>query len=82
MPVDIPKIIQEFSGQFKSEKMILRIYQQWSVRTYISYDAVRYFESYNRKKKKIAIQFRYLLYHQNIIAINHFKNQAIFLVTA
>jgi hypothetical protein len=32
MPVDIPKIIQEFSGQFKSEKMILRIYQQWSVR--------------------------------------------------
>jgi anthranilate synthase component 1 len=45
---------------------------------YTSYDAVRYFEKIeiNRKENKLAIPELFYAIYQNVIAINHFKNEA------
>lgn len=45
---------------------------------YMSYDAVRYFESIYISKKEGSLQIPDIYYavYQNIIAINHFKNEA------
>lgn len=45
---------------------------------YIGYDAVRYFEDINITKKGDALDIPDIFYtvYQNIIAINHFKNEA------
>ena len=45
---------------------------------YISYDAVRYFESVDIEKKRNSIDIPDIYYavYQNVIAINHFKNEA------
>ncbi|WP_340202845.1 anthranilate synthase component I family protein [Ascidiimonas sp. W6] len=45
---------------------------------YISYDAVRYFEQVNIEKRQGALDIPDIYYavYQNIIAINHFKNEA------
>lgn len=45
---------------------------------YIAYDAVRYFEDIKISKKKDALNIPDIYYavYQNIIAINHFKNEA------
>jgi anthranilate synthase component 1 len=40
---NIPEVIQEFSGQFKSEKNDFKFINN-GLFGYISYDAVRYFE--------------------------------------
>ncbi len=74
---DIPQVIQEFSGQFKSEKNNFKFINN-GLFGYISYDAVRYFEKVTIAKKdnSISIPDVYYAVYQNIIAINHFKNQA------
>ncbi|GAA3557406.1 anthranilate synthase component I family protein [Snuella lapsa] len=45
---------------------------------YIAYDAVRYFEDIEISKKKNSVEIPDIYYavYQNIIAINHFKNEA------
>jgi anthranilate synthase component 1 len=45
---------------------------------YTSYDAVRYFEKIeiNPKENKLAIPELFYAIYQNVIAINHFKNEA------
>ncbi|MBJ6368093.1 anthranilate synthase component I family protein [Snuella sedimenti] len=45
---------------------------------YIAYDAVRYFEdiAISKKKNSVEIPDIYYAVYQNIIAINHFKNEA------
>jgi len=45
---------------------------------YTSYDAVRYFEDINIEKKEDSLNIPDIYYavYQNIIAINHFKNEA------
>ena len=47
---DIPAVIQEFSGQFASEKNDFKFINN-GLFGYISYDAVRYFEKVNIAKK-------------------------------
>ena len=45
---------------------------------YIAYDAVRYFEDIEISKKEHSVNIPDIYYavYQNIIAINHFKNEA------
>ena len=74
---NIPAVIQEFSGQFASEKNDFKFINN-GLFGYISYDAVRYFEKVNIAKKENSntIPDVYYAVYQNIIAINHFKNEA------
>ncbi len=74
---DIPAVIQEFSGQFESEKNDFKFINN-GLFGYISYDAVRYFEKVNIAKKENSNTIPDVFYavYQNIIAINHFKNEA------
>ena len=74
---NIPQVIQEFSSQFKSEKNDFKFINN-GLFGYISYDAVRYFEKVSIAKKDTATLIPDVFYavYQNIIAINHFKNEA------
>ncbi|WP_278035332.1 anthranilate synthase component I family protein [Flavobacterium nitratireducens] len=74
---DIPEVIQQFSGKFESEKTNFKFINN-GLFGYISYDAVRYFEkiSIAKKENSNAIPDVYYAVYQNIIAINHFKNEA------
>jgi len=74
---NIPEVIQHFSGQFKSEKNNFKFINN-GLFGYISYDAVRYFEKVTIAKKENSnpIPDVYYAVYQNIIAINHFKNEA------
>lgn len=74
---NIPKIIEEFSSQFQSENNDFKFINN-GLFGYISYDAVRYFEKIeiNKKDNDLQIPDLYYAIYQNIIAINHFKNEA------
>ena len=81
IPIDsntnIPQVIQEFSHQFKTDKTDFKFINN-GLFGYISYDAVRYFEKVTIAKKENSntIPDVYYAVYQNIIAINHFKNEA------
>ncbi|MSP84745.1 MAG: anthranilate synthase component I family protein [Flavobacteriaceae bacterium] len=74
---NIPKIIEEFASQFQSENIDFKFINN-GLFGYISYDAVRYFENIEINKKDTDLQIPDIYYaiYQNIIAINHFKNEA------
>lgn len=74
---NIPKIIQEFASQFQSENNDFKFINN-GLFGYMSYDAVRYFEKTTIDKKEGDLQIPDIYYavYQNIIAINHFKNEA------
>ncbi len=74
---NIPTIIQEFASQFKSESNDFKFINN-GLFGYISYDAVQYFDTITIDKKGSNVQIPDLYYavYQNIIAINHFKNEA------
>lgn len=74
---NIPQLIQEFASQFTSEKNNFKFINN-GLFGYIAYDAVRYFEKINIRKKSTGLQIPDIYYavYQNIIAINHFKNEA------
>lgn len=74
---NIPKIIEEFASQFQSENNDFKFINN-GLFGYISYDAVRYFENIeiNKKDSDLQIPDIYYAIYQNIIAINHFKNEA------
>jgi len=69
--------IQAFSASFESAATDFKFINS-GLFGYISYDAVRYFEKIKISKKEHSIEIPDVLYHvyQNIIAINHFKNEA------
>ncbi len=73
----VPEIIQQFSQQFETEDSDFKFIYN-GIFGYIAYDAVRYFEnvSITRKEKDLKIPDIYYAVYQNIIAINHFKNEA------
>lgn len=73
----IPEIIQNFSSQFQSKKNDFKFINN-GLFGYIAYDAVRYFEkvSIAKKENSNSIPDVYYAVYQNIIAINHFKNEA------
>ncbi|WP_276392874.1 anthranilate synthase component I family protein [Eudoraea chungangensis] len=73
----VVKELHDFSLLFKSTANEFKFINN-GLFGYLSYDAVRYFEDIEitPKKEKIAIPDIYYAVYQNIIAINHFKNEA------
>lgn len=74
---NIPLTIEEFGKQFSSEDLDFKFINN-GLFGYIAYDAVRYFEDVEItvKPNKLAIPDIYYAVYQNIIAINHFNNEA------
>ncbi|NHF60735.1 anthranilate synthase component I family protein [Flavobacteriaceae bacterium TP-CH-4] len=74
---DVVEIIHDFSKKFKAGENSFKFIDN-GLFGYMAYDAVRYFEAVeiNKKKGSVAIPDIYYAVYQNIIAINHFKNEA------
>ncbi|WP_291129531.1 anthranilate synthase component I family protein [Flavobacterium sp. UBA7682] len=74
---NLPKVIEDFASQFQPEKNNFKFINN-GLFGYISYDAVQYFEKIEITKKAHDLSIPELFYavYQNIIAINHFKNEA------
>ena len=74
---NLPKVIEDFASQFQPEKNSFKFINN-GLFGYISYDAVQYFEKIEITKKAhdLSIPELYYAVYQNIIAINHFKNEA------
>ncbi|MDT0648776.1 anthranilate synthase component I family protein [Autumnicola edwardsiae] len=75
--VNVPEKIQQFSQQFKAENSGFKFINN-GLFGYIAYDGVRYFEDLEITKKKgdLGLPDMYYAVYQNIIAINHFNNEA------
>lgn len=74
---DVVGIIHNFSRKFKAENNDFKFINN-GLFGYMAYDAVRYYEDVQLQKKEgtISIPDIYYAVYQNIIAINHFKNEA------
>lgn len=74
---DVVETIHDFSQKFKTESNGFKFINN-GLFGYMSYDAVRYFEDISITKKDGALDIPDIYYavYQNIIAINHFKNEA------
>lgn len=75
--VNVANEIQQFAAQFQSDDENFKFITN-GLFGYLNYDAVRYFEKTAISKKENAKQTPDIYYavYQNIIAINHFKNEA------
>jgi anthranilate synthase component 1 len=75
--VHIPSEIENFAKQFKTEETNYKFIHN-GLFGYTGYDSVKYFESIQLKEKdnKLEIPDFYYAVYQNIIAINHFNNEA------
>ena len=75
--VNVPKVIEDFASRFKPEKNNFKFINT-GLFGYINYDSVQYFEKISIQKRAddLAIPDLYYAVYQNIIAINHFKNEA------
>lgn len=75
--VSVPAVIQKFSESFTAQKSDLKFINN-GLFGYTGYDAVRYFEDVEIDKSKsvLGIPDMYYAVYQNIIAINHFNNEA------
>ncbi len=75
--IDVVAAIDAFSRNFIGESNDFKFINN-GLFGYMAYDAVRYFEdiSISKKKNSMAIPDVYYAVYQNIIAINHFKNEA------
>ncbi|MEZ4811767.1 MAG: anthranilate synthase component I family protein [Allomuricauda sp.] len=74
---DVTEVIHDFGQQFAvTQNGFKFIYN--GLFGYMAYDAVRYFEDVEISKKEdsVSIPDIYYAVYQNIIAINHFKNEA------
>jgi len=76
-PHEIPERIHAFSQKFETENQKFKFINN-GLFGYIGYDAVKYFEDIEIEKKEgdLDIPDIYYAVYQNIIAINHFKNEA------
>ena len=74
---DVVQIIHDFSQKFKVADNNFKFINN-GLFGYMAYDAVRYFEDVKISKKEGALDIPDIYYavYQNIIAINHFKNEA------
>ncbi|TLP81038.1 anthranilate synthase component I family protein [Maribacter sp. ACAM166] len=74
---NVVEIIDAFSKAFKADSNDFKFINN-GLFGYMAYDAVRYFEDVNLTVKKDSIHIPDIYYavYQNIIAINHFKNEA------
>ncbi len=75
--IDVPNQIHQFSQKFEADSQDFKFIHN-GLFGYINYDAVRYFEDVTISKKEddLDIPDIYYAVYQNIIAINHFKNEA------
>jgi len=75
--VDVVTEIQDFVQSFKTDKPDLKFINN-GLFGYTAYDAIQYFEDLTIAKKAddLAIPDLYYAVYQNIIVINHFKNEA------
>ncbi len=74
---DVTAIIHGFSQRFSVENHNFKFITN-GLFGYMAYDAVRYFESVEISEKSNSVKIPDIFYavYQNIIAINHFKNEA------
>ncbi|WP_461532352.1 anthranilate synthase component I family protein [Sinomicrobium sp.] len=74
---DVPQAIHRFASAFKTEDNGFKFINK-GLFGYIAYDGVRYFEDITISKKEDTLDIPDIHYavYQNIIAINHFKNEA------
>lgn len=74
----VPQVIHKFSKRFKVQTEENFKFINNGIFGYLAYDAVRYFEDIEITKKEghLCIPDIYYAVYQNIIAINHFKNEA------
>lgn len=81
-PIDkktnVVEVLQDFSASFSAEKENTLKFINNGLFGYLSYDMVRYFEeiSIHKKPKNLDIPDAFYAIYQNIIAINHFNNEA------
>ncbi|MFM7896624.1 MAG: anthranilate synthase component I family protein, partial [Flavobacterium sp.] len=75
--VNVANEIENFSNQFQTEKSDFKFITQ-GLFGYLAYDAIQYFEKVSITKKSTENEIPEIFYavYQNIIAINHFKNEA------
>lgn len=75
--IDVPNQIHQFSRKFQADSQDFKFIHN-GLFGYINYDAVRYFEdvTISKKEEDLDIPDIYYAVYQNIIAINHFKNEA------
>ena len=74
---NIPEAIHQFSQKFQTTNSGFKFINN-GLFGYIAYDAVKYFEKIEitRKKGDLELPDVYYAVYQNIIAINHFNNEA------
>lgn len=74
---DVPDILHNFSRTFEASQNDFKFIEN-GLFGYMAYDTVRYFEDVkiNKKDNSITIPDAYYAVYQNVIAINHFKNEA------
>ncbi len=74
---NVPNEVTSFSKHFETTKNDFKFINN-GLFGYIAYDAVKYFEdiSISKKEDTLNIPDIYYAIYQNIIAINHFKNEA------
>ena len=74
---DLTTILDGFSKRFSTKDNGFKFINN-GLFGYMAYDAVRYFESVEISKKENSVEIPDIFYavYQNIIAINHFKNEA------
>ena len=75
---NVTEQIQEFTQRFKTDESLNFKFINNGIFGYTAYDAVRYFEDVQISKKPDSLEIPDIQYavYQNIIAINHFKNEA------
>ncbi|NCO63001.1 MAG: anthranilate synthase component I family protein [Flavobacteriales bacterium] len=75
---DVTEEIHQFTKRFKVNSETEFKFINNGIFGYIAYDAVRYFEDIHISKKENSVNIPDIFYavYQNIIAINHFKNEA------
>ncbi|WBU89941.1 anthranilate synthase component I family protein [Cellulophaga omnivescoria] len=75
--VDVATVLHNFSTKFSSNNNNFKFINN-GLFGYMAYDSVRYFEDVNIAKKdnSVTIPDMYYAVYKNVIAINHFKNEA------
>ncbi len=75
---NVTQQIQEFTQRFKADANLDFKFINNGIFGYTAYDAVRYFEDISISKKPDSLEIPDVQYavYKNIIAINHFKNEA------
>ncbi len=75
---DIPEVMENFTASFSVEENKDYKFIHHGLFGYMAYDALRYFEdvAVSKKEGDLQIPDMYYAVYRNIIAINHFNNEA------